>query len=84
MTAATGAPEKEKFVESLGAESVVAVGNGTNDNQMLKRAALGIVIVGPEGTSVRSLLAADVVVKDINDGLDMLLNPKRLVATLRE
>jgi soluble P-type ATPase len=84
MKAEIGAPEKEKFVESLGAESVVAVGNGTNDNQMLKRAALGIVIVGPEGTSVRSLQAADVAVKDINDGLDMLLNPKRLVATLRE
>lgn len=84
MTTEIGAPEKEKFVEALGADNVVAVGNGTNDNQMLKRAALGIVIIGPEGTSVRSLLAADVVVKDINDGLDMLLNPKRLVATLRE
>jgi len=84
MTAAIGAPEKEKFVESLGANNVVAVGNGTNDNRMLKRAALGIVIIGPEGTSTRSLLAADVVVKDINDGLDMLLNPKRVIATLRE
>jgi soluble P-type ATPase len=32
MTAAIGAPEKEKFVESLGANNVVAVGNGANDN----------------------------------------------------
>lgn len=84
MTAEIGAPEKEKFVESLGPENVVAVGNGTNDNLMLKRAALGIVIIGPEGTSLKSLQAADVVVRDINDGLDMLLNPKRLIATLRE
>ena len=84
MTAEIGAPEKEKFVASLVANNVVAVGNGTNDNQMLKRAALGIVIIGPEGTSTRSLLAADVVVKDINDGLDMLLSPKRVSATLRE
>lgn len=84
LTAGIGAPEKERFVESLGAENVVAVGNGTNDSLMLKRAALGVVIVGPEGTSARSLLAADVVVKEINDGLDLLINPKRLIATLRE
>lgn len=84
LSAEIGAPEKEKFVESLGAENVAAMGNGTNDTLMLKRSALGIVIIGPEGTSTRALQAAVVVVRDINDGLDMLANPKRLVATLRE
>jgi len=84
LTTEIGAPEKEQFVESLGSENVVAVGNGTNDAKMLKCAALGIVVIGPEGTSARAIQAADVIVKNINDGLDMLLNPKRLVATLRE
>lgn len=84
LTAKIGAPEKEKFVESLGADDVVAVGNGTNDTLMLKRSALGIVITGPEGSSLKALQAADVVVKEINDGLDLLSNPKRLIATLRE
>ncbi|MCL6636191.1 MAG: ATPase P [Peptococcaceae bacterium] len=78
-----GAPEKEKFIKELGAGETVAVGNGTNDSLMLAGAALGIMVLGPEGASVKALVAADVAVTDINHGLDMLLNPKRLVATLR-
>lgn len=84
LTSETGAPEKEKFVEELGAESVIAVGNGTNDTLMLARSALGIVVLGPECTSAKALQAADVVAGDINAALDMLLNPKRMIATLRE
>jgi len=34
LTAGIGAPEKLKFIESLVAENVVAVGNGTNDALM--------------------------------------------------
>lgn len=78
-----GGEEKKAFVENLGAENVVAVGNGTNDSLMLARAALGIVVLGPEGASVQALKNADVVVKDINEGLELLLHPRRLTATLR-
>jgi soluble P-type ATPase len=78
-----GAGEKEAFVQRLGAEHTVAVGNGANDRLMLAKAALGIVILGSEGTSIQALQNADVAVKDINDGLELLLQPKRLVATLR-
>ena len=82
-TESIGAVEKERFVWSLSAPSVVAVGNGTNDHLMLAAAALGIVILGPEGTSARALATADIVVGSINDGLDLLLHPKRLIASLR-
>ena len=78
-----GGEAKEAFVESLGAEYTVAVGNGANDRLMLAKVALGIVILGPEGTSVQALQNADVAVKEINDGLELLLQPKRLIATLR-
>ena len=78
-----GAKLKREFIEALGKEKTVTVGNGTNDTLMLKEAALGIMVLGPEGASGSALAAADVVVTDINHGLDMLLNPKRLVATLR-
>lgn len=78
-----GSGEKLKFIESLGARETAAVGNGTNDMLMLAGAALGIAVTGPEGTSIKAAMAADVAVKDINTGLDMFLNPKRLVATLR-
>ncbi|WP_027717289.1 HAD family hydrolase [Desulfovirgula thermocuniculi] len=78
-----GAGQKERFIARLGPERTVTVGNGTNDTLMLGKAALGIIVLGPEGTSVKALLAADVVVSNICDGLDLLLHPKRLVATLR-
>ena len=74
---------KLDYIERLGADTVVAVGNGANDAAMLERAALGIVIVGPEGSAVETLLKADVAVPHIQAALELLLYPKRLIATLR-
>jgi P-type E1-E2 ATPase len=71
------------YVEQLGAGGVAAIGNGANDAAMLERAALGILVIGPEGAAVESLLKATVVVSDIRAALDLLLFPKRLIATLR-
>jgi soluble P-type ATPase len=50
---------------------------------MLKAAAIGIAVLGHEGAASEAIAAADVVVFDIVDAIDMLLNPKRLIATLR-
>lgn len=77
------AEQKLRFVRDLGPEGVIAVGNGANDTLMLKESAVGICVVGPEGAATSALLAADVVVSDIRDALDLLLHPRRLVATLR-
>jgi soluble P-type ATPase len=75
--------QKEQFVQALGTERVVAYGNGRNDRHMLKAARLGVAVVGREGCAVDALLAADLCIGDIVDGLDLLLNPKRLEATLK-
>jgi P-type E1-E2 ATPase len=75
--------EKQALVERLGAASVVAIGNGANDAGMLATAALGIAVLGQEGLAVAALGAGDLVVAHIHDALDLLLHPKRLVATLR-
>ena len=75
--------QKEKFVNGLGRERVVAIGNGRNDGLMLKSASLGIAVVQAEGAFMQTLLNADVVCVDILDALELLLVPKRLVATLR-
>jgi P-type E1-E2 ATPase len=75
--------QKRAFVEHLGADRVVAVGNGTNDAEMLQAAAVGIAVLGTEGTATPALLAADIVVQDICAALDLLLKPQRLIATLR-
>lgn len=78
------AQEKANFIDRLGPESVVAMGNGANDEAMMDRAELSLAVLGPEGLSVETLNKADVVVKNINDGLDLLLHPNRLMATLRK
>lgn len=78
-----GTTEKGAYVLSLGADHVVAVGNGANDVAMLNAAALRIAILGGEGLAAALLSSSDVLVRDINDALDLLLNPRRLVATLR-
>jgi soluble P-type ATPase len=74
---------KAAYVEQLGAESVVAIGNGNNDSSMIEQANLGIAVLGPEGLSVQALLVADLVCANINDALALLLNTDRLKATLR-
>ncbi len=74
---------KAEIVRGLGAESVVAIGNGLNDALMLAEAALGIVVLQAEGASTAALAAADIVVPDIRSALDLLVHPKRLIATLR-
>jgi len=79
-----GGRDKEAFVEKIGASRTVAIGNGVNDVSMLAATALGIVVIGPEGCAGQALAQADVIVKDIDQGLDLLLNPRRLVATLRK
>jgi len=75
--------QKAALVDELGAERVVAIGNGANDAMMLQRAALGIAVLGGEGLATACLAAADVVVLSIEAALDLLLHPRRLVATLR-
>lgn len=77
------AQQKRAQVETLGAERVVAIGNGNNDAMMLSEASLGIAVVGQEGAAIQALLAADVVVRDVVDALDLLLDPVRLLSTLR-
>lgn len=77
------AEQKAAFVRSLNAEHVVAVGNGSNDAAMLREAAIGLAVMGPEGLALDALLAADAVVPSILTGLDVLADPSRLVATLR-
>ena len=75
--------QKADYVRALGVEHVVAIGNGGNDVDMLKAAALGIAIIGHEGAAFEALAAADVVAHNISDAINLLLNPKRLIATLR-
>jgi P-type E1-E2 ATPase len=75
--------QKEEYVQKLNAESVVAIGNGNNDRKMLKAARIGIAVTEGEGCAADAITAANIHVRSTLDGLDLLLNPKRLMATLR-
>ncbi len=74
---------KLDFIRSLGAESVVAIGNGRNDRMMLKESGLGIAVILEEGAAVETLLSADIVCTSIPSALALLDNPLRMTATLR-
>lgn len=86
-TRLTGGNEQEQkrlFVEKLGADSVVAIGQGANDAGMLKAAALGICIMSAEGAATETLLASDIVVPNIFTAFDLLDKPLRILASLRK
>ena len=75
--------QKERYVRELGAESVIAVGNGNNDRKMLTAARIGVAVIEGEGCSVNAILSAGICVRSIHDALGLLLSPDRIRATLR-
>ena len=75
--------EKVEFIQTIGANRTVAIGNGYNDHLMVKEAALGLCIIGREGASAETVKRSDVVFQDVLDALDFLLKPLRNRATLR-
>jgi soluble P-type ATPase len=75
--------QKENYVTALDACRVVAVGNGKNDVLMLGAARLGIAVCLREGCSKEALYASAALVMSPVDAIDLLLSPKRLIATLR-
>ena len=79
-------PEDEAkilYARNLGAKNCACLGNGRNDRLMMAACALGICVLGTEGASVHAMNAADIVVPNIIKGLELLLHPKRVEATLR-
>lgn len=78
------AGQKAAFVRQLGAERVAAIGQGANDAQMLKAAALGICVLSVEGLAVETLNSADLFMPDILSALDLFDKPLRLIASLRK
>ncbi|NLJ72517.1 MAG: HAD family hydrolase [Syntrophomonadaceae bacterium] len=83
VDAINGGQDKRLFLHQLNAQEAVAIGNGFNDIEMLAEANLSIVIMGQEGCALPALLQADIAVTNIKDALDLLLNPERIIATLR-
>jgi hypothetical protein len=52
-----------------------------NDLAMLREVALGIAVLEHEGLGAQALIASDIVTTSIEDALDLLIHPKRLLAS---
>ena len=74
---------KGDYVRKLGPLSVAAIGQGANDAEMLRIAALGICVMSSEGLAVEAMTAADIAAEDIHSALAMLEHPMHIVASLR-
>lgn len=74
---------KAEVLNQEGPDSCICMGNGRNDIKMFENAALSIAILGTEGMCSALLKESDICITSIEDGLDLLLNPKRIIADLR-
>ncbi len=77
------ATAKRRYVQMLGAQKTIALGNGRNDRLMLAAAAVGIAVLLDEGAAGETIRHADILVPGILPALDYFREPRRLVATLR-
>ncbi|MFO8031686.1 MAG: ATPase P [Desulfohalobiaceae bacterium] len=77
------ARQKWSYVQGLGAKQCVCAGNGRNDRFMLESAGLGLAVMLEEGSAQEAIQAADITLPGILPALELLLNPLRLIATLR-
>ena len=74
---------KERIVELLGGSLCASIGNGFNDGLMFRKSALSVIVMGNEGCSAEAMGNADIMCKSIEDALDLFVNEKRIIATLR-
>lgn len=71
------------IIDSLDRTQCCAIGNGRNDTLMCAAAALSICIMGEEGCCSHLINETHITVKSIENAFELLLKPKRLIATLR-
>ena len=77
------AEHKLAVVEEFGGENCVCMGNGRNDVLMFEKSALAVAVMDTEGMYAGLLKEADICVKSIEEGLDLLCYPKRIIADMR-
>lgn len=76
---ADAAHAKKEIVEKLGAGRCVCVGNGRNDVLMYRIAGFSVAVMDVEGMYGGLAAEADVCIRSMQEGMDLLMNEKRLV-----
>ncbi len=77
------AAAKQRVLLESGADNTIFIGNGANDLRAMELAALSIAVISSEGCNSEALKASDIVVTSPIDALGLLLNPSRIIATMR-
>lgn len=75
--------EKKLAAAKLNPDTCVAIGNGRIDVSLFETVKLAIAVLQGEGLHTACLQEADIVVVSILDALDLLIDERCLVATLR-
>ena len=79
--------EKRNYVSGFDLREVAALGNGNNDRRLLaavkKGGGLSIAIDNGEGCAIDALRNAHLFIAGAANALELLLDPRRLKATLR-
>jgi len=79
--------QKAAYVENIGAKHVAAFGNGNNDRLMLKAVkdagGLAVAVDNGEGCATDAILSSNVFVHGSIEALNIMLDTRRLTATLR-
>ncbi len=78
-----GAGERKKEIVRGLEGGAACFGNGYNDIPMFGEAALSVAVLEGEGVCAALLPHADILVRSAAEGLDLLLNPDRIRAALR-
>ncbi len=77
------AEEKGTEILSLGPEHCVAIGNARIDIETFKHAKLSILVIEGEGIHAETIPFCDIIVKSINDALDIVIDKDSLIATMK-
>ncbi len=80
---AKSAEDKRDLALTLEPKTCASIGNGLIDLELMKVVKLRIVTLQAEGAHIQTLLNSDLVVPSISNALDLFVDEKRLVASLR-
>ena len=75
--------EKEQAILNLEPENCAAIGNARIDIGMFKHAKLSILVIEGEGIHVETISFCNIIVKSINDALDLFIDKNSLIATMK-
>ncbi len=75
--------EKEQEILKLEPEHCAAIGNARIDIGTFKHAKLSVLVIEGEGIHVETISFCNIIVKSINDALDLFIDKDSLIATMK-